>query len=273
MALKDKLRVGCSGWGYDDWLGGFYPPDTPKSDYLRLYSSVFDCVEVDSSFYRNPGPAMTKGWYKSAPPGFLFAMKMPKRITHEKKLKEVVENLGWFYASAKELREKCGPLVAQLPPSIKFDSHWALMQDFIRNLEVTKYPHAIEFRHKSWFQEDVYKLLRDRNVSMVWSENQYLRTPSEVTSDQVYLRMVGDREITEFKEVQKDKSAEMRSWYKELEESERSVKGALVFFNNHYAGFGPGSVNEFRRLAGLMEYEFPNAAGAPAGQKSLGDFG
>ena len=273
MALKDKLRVGCSGWGYDDWLGGFYPPATPKSDYLRLYSSVFDCVEVDSSFYRNPGPAMTKGWYKSTPPGFLFAMKMPKRITHEKKLKEVAENVGWFYASAKELREKCGPLVAQLPPSIKFDSHWALMQDFIRDLEVTKYPHAIEFRHKSWFREDVYKLLRDRNISMVWSENQYLRTPSEVTSDQVYLRMVGDREITEFKEVQKDKAAEMRSWYKELEESKDSVKGALVFFNNHYAGFGPGSVNEFRRLAGLMEYEFPTAAGAPAGQKSLGDFG
>src|SRR5439155_4278982 len=67
MALKDKLRVGCSGWGYDDWLGGFYPPETPKSDYLKLYSSVFDCVEVDSSFYHNPGPAMTKGWYKSTP--------------------------------------------------------------------------------------------------------------------------------------------------------------------------------------------------------------
>src|SRR5207245_1637039 len=206
-------------------------------------------------FYRNPGPAMTKGWYKSTPPEFLFAMKMPKRITHEKKLKGVAENLGWFYASAKELREKCGPLVAQLPPSIKFDSHWVVMQEFLRALEVDKYPHAIEFRHKSWFRDDVYKLLRDRNVTRVWSENQYLRTPTDVTSDQVYLRMVGDREITEFKEVQKDKSAEMRTWYKELEESSDSVKGALVFFNNHYAGFGPGSVNEFRRLAGMMEYQ------------------
>jgi uncharacterized protein YecE (DUF72 family) len=119
----------------------------------------------------------------------------------------------------------------------------------------------------------VYKLLRDRNVTMVWSENQYLRTPSDLTSDQVYLRMVGDREITEFKEVKKDRSEEMRSWYKDLDRSADSVKGALVFFNNHYAGFGPGSVNEFRRLAGLMEYEFPAKAGAPVGQKSLGDFG
>src|SRR3989449_11512658 len=273
MSLKDKLRVGCSGWGYDDWLGGFYPPNTPKSDYLKLYSRVFDVVEVDSSFYRNPGPAVTKEWYRATPSGFRFAMKMPRRITHEKKLKDVAENLGWFYASAKELREKCGPLVAQLPPSIKFDSHWIVMQEFLRALEVDKYPHAIEFRHKSWFRDDVYKLLRDRNVTMVWSENQYLRTPTDVTSDEVYLRMVGDREITEFKEVQKDKSAEMRTWYKELEESSDSVKGALVFFNNHYAGFGPGSVNEFRRLAGMMEYPFPATKAGAGGQKGLADFG
>src|SRR5207249_1570928 len=119
MTLKDKLRVGCSGWGYDDRLGGFYPPDTPKSDYLKLYSSV--------------------------------------------------------------------------------------MQEFLRALEVDKYPHAIEFRHKSWFRDDVYDFLRDRNVAMVWTENQYLKSPTDVTAEYVYLRMVGDREITEFKETQKDK--------------------------------------------------------------------
>jgi len=272
MPIRDKLRVGCSGWGYDDWLGGFYPSGTPKSDYLKVYSGVFDAVEVDSSFYRNPGPAITKGWYKSTPDRFTFAMKMPKRITHEKKLKGVGENLGWFYASAKELREKCGPLVAQLPPSIKYDVHWTVMQDFVKALDMG-YPHAVEFRHRSWFRDDVYALLRDRNVAMVWTENQYLRSPADVTADYVYLRMVGDRALTEFKGLQKDRGAEMRAWYKELEDSADSVKGAMVFFNNHYAGFGPGSVNEFRRLAGLMEYDFPAQVGAPAGQKSLGDFG
>src|SRR5207247_9912330 len=118
-----------------------------------------------------------------------------------------------------------------------------------------------------------YKLLRDRKVTMLWYVNQYRRTTTDMTSDQVCLRMVGDREITQFKEVQKDKSAEMRTWYKELEESSDSVKGALVFFNNHYAGFGPASVNEFRRLAGMMEYEFPAKAGVPSTQRSLGEFG
>jgi len=108
---------------------------------------------------------------------------------------------------------------------------------------------------------------------MVWTENQYLKSPSDVTADYVYLRMVGDREITEFKEKQRDKSSEMREWYKELDEASDSVKGAFVFFNNHYAGFGPGSVNEFRRLAGMIEYEFPAGKGGAAGQKGLSDFG
>src|SRR5437667_5947055 len=107
---------------------------------------------------------------------------------------------------------------------------------------------------------------------MVWTENQYLNSPAAVNADSMYLRMVGDRELTEFKETQKDKSAEMREWYKELDGASDSVKGALVFFNNHYAGFGPGSVNEFRRLAGMMEYEFPSK-GPLAAQKGLGDFG
>src|SRR2546430_8457060 len=113
MPLRNTLRRGCGGWGSDVWLGVFYPKDTPKSDSLKLYPGFFDSVEVDSSFYRNPGPATTKGWYKSTPAGFLFSMKMPRRITHEKKLKDVAENLGWFYTSAKELREKAGPLVAR----------------------------------------------------------------------------------------------------------------------------------------------------------------
>jgi len=272
IPLREKLRIGCSGWGYDDWLGGFYPQGTPKSDYLKQYSGVFDCVEIDSSFYRTPGPAVTKAWYKATPPGFTFTAKMPKRITHEKKLKGVDENLGWFYASMKELREKCGPLVAQLPPSVKYDTHWTLMQQFVGSFDL-KYPHAIEFRHKSWFRDDVYALLRDRNVAMVWTENQYLKSPADVTADTAYLRMVGDREIEEFKETQRDKSKEMRDWYKELEGASDSVKGAFVFFNNHYAGFGPASVNEFRRLAGMIEYEFPAGKAGTAVQKGLGEFG
>lgn len=267
--LKDKLRIGCSGWGYDDWLGGFYPAKTPKSDYLKVYASVFDCVEVDSSFYRTPAPAMVRRWYKGTPDGFLFTAKMPKRITHEKKLKNVDENLHWMSNSFREFKEKLGMVVAQLPPSVKYETHAEAMWTFLDFLD-PKMPHAVEFRHKSWFRDDVYGKMRDHKVAVVWTENQYLRSPAVVTADAVYLRLVGDRTIQEFKETQRDRSAETRAWYRELEQSADSVKGAMVFFNNHYAGFGPASVNEFRRLAGLMEYEFPSSRGA--GQRGLADF-
>ncbi len=267
--LRRKLRIGCSGWGYEDWVGPFYPPKTASSDFLRQYSKTFDVVEVDSSFYRPPSPATTAQWYRSTPPGFLFAAKLPKRITHDKKLAGVSEELGRYYHSIGELKEKAGPIVIQLPPSVKYDKHLEVVKAFLEELD-SKFAHTIEFRHASWFRDDVYRLLEQKQVAMTWSENQYLRTPTEVTSDFLYLRMVGDRELTKFNKIQKEKSNEMKVWYKELGDASDSVKDAFVFFNNHYAGFGPGSVNEFRRLAGLMEFTWPSAAG---GQKNLADFG
>jgi len=270
--LAEILRVGCSGWGYDDWLGGFYPPRTPKADYLRLYATAFDCVEVDSSFYRAPTRSMTRQWYERTPSGFLFALKFPRRITHEKKLDGIGQELGQFYAAASELREKAGPLVVQLPPSITHESYWNLLQQFIKELDLQRYLHTIEFRHRSWFREEVYALLRNANIAMVWTENQYLKSPAELTTDYAYVRMVGDRELTEFGKTQRDKSAEMRAWQRELEEASDSIKAAFVVFNNHYAGFGPASVNEFRRMVGLEARTFPAERPGPSAQTMLGEF-
>ena len=265
-----KLRVGCSGWGYDDWLGGFYPEGTPKSDYLKLYANTFDTVEVDSSFYRIPQPAMSANWRRTVPDGFLFTAKFPKKITHEKKLVHIEEPLSWMYKSMAELRDRLGALVVQLPPSVKFDSHWDHLKTLL-NLLDPKIHHAIEFRNKSWFKDEVYELLRSKNVAMAWTENQYVSSPPVVTADFVYLRLVGERDIEEFKETVKDRSKEMREWYAHLEEKAGDARQVFVFFNNHYAGFGPASVNEFRRLAGLMEVGFPAAGGGR--QKGLADFG
>jgi uncharacterized protein YecE (DUF72 family) len=267
--LPAKLRIGCSGWGYDDWLGGFYPEGTPKSDYLKLYSSTFDTVEVDSSYYRIPQPVMTANWRRTVPDGFLFTAKFPKKITHEKKLVHVEDPLSWMYRSMAELKDRLGALVVQLPPSVKYTTHLAAMQEFLGLLD-PKVRHAIEFRHKSWFRDDVYAMLRDKNVAMAWTENQYVTSPPVVTADFVYMRLVGERDIKEFKETVKDRSKEMREWYAHLEEKAGDAKQVFVFFNNHYAGFGPASANEFRRLAGLMEVGFPAAGGGR--QRGLEDF-
>jgi len=252
---EEKFRIGTSGWSYKDWVGPFYPSGTEAKDYIKLYSRAFDCVEVDSSFYRIPSPAMVSQWKSATPIGFTFSPKLPKKITHENKLENFESTLLYFYSVFSKLGDKLGPIVAQLPPSIKVDKHKAAMEKFVSSLE-PRFRHAIEFRHKSWFTPETYKLLEKNNVAMAWSINQYLRTPPEVTSDFVYLRMVGTREITEFNGIQKDMREEMERWVTELKEKRASIRDGFVFFNNHFAGFGPESANEFRRLLGMIAVDW-----------------
>ncbi len=250
-----KLKIGCSGWSYQDWVGPFYPKDTKPGDYLRLYSSVFDTVEIDSTYYRTPAPFMVSNWRRVTPEGFVFSAKFPKKITHEKKLRDVQEQLERFYKSMSELREKLGALLIQLPPSFNYKKDREAMEQFLGQID-SKYNHAVELRNKSWFKPDVYKLLEQHNVALAWSENQYASAPPEATSDVAYVRMVGDRSITDFSKKQRDQGEVMRKWYNALEEKSNLFKQGFVFFNNHFAGFGPGSVNEFRRLAGLAELDW-----------------
>lgn len=265
------IRVGCSGWSYADWLGPFYPKDAKPQDYLKIYSQVFDCVEIDSTFYRAPSAMMVQHWYNSTPSGFNFAPKIPKRVTHDQHLENAESYMAHFTTTLGQLREKLGPFVIQLPPSFKNPKHMKALKEFITNLS-GNHRYAIEFRHKSWFSPEVEKLLAAHNISQVWSVNQYLTTPATVTADFVYLRLVGDRTISEFNKVQRDQSEAMKGWSRTLGEVGDSVKERFVFFNNHFAGFGPGSANEFRRLMGLVELDWSSLAQGGLPQKTLFDF-
>jgi uncharacterized protein YecE (DUF72 family) len=265
------MRVGCSGWSYEDWLGPFYPKNAKPQDYLGLYSRVFDCVEIDSTFYRAPSPLMVKHWYSSTPEGFTFAPKIPKRITHDQHLENSESYMNHFTTVLGQLHEKLGPLVVQLPPSFKNPKHLKALTNFITSLDRTK-KCAIEFRHKSWFDPEVEKLLTSSNVCQIWSVNQYLTTPAAVTADFVYLRLVGDRAISEFNKVQRDQRGAMKTWAETLQGVGDSVRERFVFFNNHFAGFGPGSANEFRRLMGLVELDWSSLTQGHLPQKTLLDF-
>lgn len=271
LPLADKLFVGCSGWSYQDWVGPFYPKDTQSKDFLKLYSSVFNTVEIDSSFYRIPNQFMTSLWKKKTPNGFRFTAKFPKKITHDSKLQNVSNTLSYVYKVFGGLGEKMGPLVVQLPPSFKYDNGLPVLQKFVSELN-ENFRHAIEFRHESWFRSDVYSLLEKYNISFCWSITQYTETPTQITSNFIYSRMVGDRSITQFTGIQRDRSDQMRKMEKAIEGAIDSVDQALVFFNNHFAGFGPESVNEFRRLAGLMEMNWTKLAGDTSRQKGLTEF-
>ncbi len=249
------MRIGCSGWSYQDWVGPFYPRDAKSGDYLKLYSHVFNAVEIDSTYYRTPSPLMVNNWRKTAPEGFLFTAKFPKKITHELKLRDSMAQLERFYKSISELREKLGALLIQLPPSFNMKKDADALENFLGQID-TKYKHAVEVRNKSWFKPEVYKSLEQHGVALAWSENQYASTPPEATSDTAYLRMVGDRAITNFGGKQRDQGEVMKKWYDSLEAKSALFKQGFIFFNNHFAGFGPGSVNEFRRLAGLAELDW-----------------
>jgi len=251
----ENLRIGCSGWSYKDWQGIFYPKELPAKDYLKFYSGVFNSVEIDSSFYRIPNQFMITQWKNNTPTGFVFSPKLPKKITHDNKLKGSESTLVYFYSVLNKLGPKLGPIAVQLPPSIKLSTHLETLKAFLSQLR-PEFKHAIEFRHKSWFTAEVYELLRKSNVAMVWSLNQYVETPPEVTADFIYLRMVGDREITEFTGIQRDRSEDMKRWAEAMKDNAGKFESGYIFFNNHFAGFSPESANEFRRLLGLMDVDW-----------------
>ena len=281
-----RIRVGCSGWSYEDWVGPFYPKQAKPKDFLRLYSTAFDAVEIDSSFYRIPNQFMVAQWKKNTPDNFVFCPKFPKKVTHDFKLENAGSTVNFFYKTLAGLGDKLGPIVIQLPPSFKYEKGFPVLEKFISSdLKTAHFRHAVEFRHKSWFRDDVYNLLGSNNVSFCWSITQYVTTPTKVTSDFIYTRMVGERDITKFNETQKDRSKQMTEMSDAVKSSIGSVDDAFIFFNNHFAGFGPESVNEFKRLLGLMETDYKkmqlpvdssNAEGASmpgyGQQKSMLDF-
>jgi uncharacterized protein YecE (DUF72 family) len=266
-----NLSVGCSGWSYSGWVGPFYPKDAWPGEFLQLYAKLFDCVEIDSTFYRMPSRVTVKRWCNVTPSNFIFTPKLPRRITHDQRLKNVTGELSEFVNTISLLDWKLGPILIQLPPSFRYHEHQPTLLEFIASLD-SRYRYAVEFRDESWFVPEIQKLLEDRNICQVWSVNQYLTTPATITADFVYVRFIGDRSIREFGRLQKDQTKVMKPWVKTLQETGNSVQNAFVFFNNHFAGFGPGSVNEFRRLIGLDQLDWSTLTRHDRAQVTLFDF-
>ena len=263
-----KFYIGCSGWGYTAWKGPFYPSDIKNSKWLEFYSKVFDYVEIDSSFYNIPNIFMVKQWLKKTQEDFRFTAKFPKVITHDKRLKNVDNELQLFFKAIEPLCDKTLALLIQLPPSIEIMEGLQRLRELVHKLD-NRFRYAVEVRHQSWFQDLAYNFFANNNICMVWSQIVGIRTPPIVTSDFLYLRFIGDRSLQEkdFGSIQKDRSPEMRKWVnrikraeKSIEEENKRLKFAIVAANNHYAGFGPMSANIFRKMIGLKEVAWDQIA-------------
>ena len=246
---------GCSGWSYDGWKEHFYPVDLENKYWLSYYSQIFDFVEIDSTFYRIPSSFMVNNWSKRTPDNFKFAVKFPKIVTHDKRLKDVKKDIEKFYDAMEPLYDKILVFLLQLPPSLQI----AEGLDLIKNLQYLLDPsfrYAIEVRHHSWFNELFYNYLKEKNYCLVWSQRDVLITPPVVTTDFVYLRLIGDRSIDErdFGKIQKDRIKEIQlrtNKLKDIQNNEKDVKTAIVAANNHYVGFGPMTVQLFGEMMNL----------------------
>ncbi|MGH9951004.1 MAG: DUF72 domain-containing protein [Nitrososphaeraceae archaeon] len=258
-----QYYIGCSGWSYSSWQGHFYPKGIENSKWLKYYSKVFNYVEIDSTFYRIPNEFMVKNWYQRTPENFRFTAKFPKVITHDKRLLDLdKDQLNYFFNSISELKEKLLTLLIQLPPSIDIVEGLDALRNILPYLD-KGFRYAVEVRHRSWFQDLAYNFFRNNRMCLVWSQLADIRTPPIVTSDSVYVRLIGDRSIQEkdFGRIQIDRIKEMKKLARNFkgdpnEGNLSKVRYAIVAANNHYAGFGPGTVNIFRQLLGLKEVKW-----------------
>jgi uncharacterized protein YecE (DUF72 family) len=232
-----NVLLGTSGWSYKEWEGNFYQEKEKRK--LRAYSSVFKTVEIDSTFYRYPSKGAVMGWLKYSPGDFVFSAKLPKLITHDKKLGlkgEVKADLDSFLDLMRPLQlgGKLACLLIQLPP--KYDFNLENLEAFFGLLDPV-FRYAVEFRNLSWMRPETWDLLKKHEVAYVNVDEPLLPSEVHLTSDFAYFRWHGHGEKIWF-DYRYGKE-ELEPWVPKIEETSRKVKKIIGYFNNHFHGYAP----------------------------------
>jgi uncharacterized protein YecE (DUF72 family) len=229
-----KLRVGTSGYSYKEWVGSFYPPGLPATQMLRHYGERLGTVEINNTFYRMPTAAVLARWATEVPEEFRFVLKAPRRITHEKKLTDVDDAVGNLLDVSTVLGARRGPFLFQLPPFFQKDV--GRLRELLGRLGRTRA--ALEFRHESWFAEDVYEALRTHGAALCLAETEDAEPPLLPTASWGYLRLrrpdYGD--------------AELGAWVERVRAL--AWDEAFVFFKHEDEGKAPRLAARFLELAG-----------------------
>ncbi len=181
-----RILVGTSGWSYKEWKGSFYPADLPADDMLRYYATRLPAVEINNSFYRIPKEKVLLDWAGQVPPEFRFALKASRRITHINRLADEDDSLAYFLRTVNVLGERLGPTLFQCPPSLRKDI--GRLRDFLAKVPRT-WRAALEFRHASWFDGEVYDALRTHDVPLVAVDEDAETAPLVPTASWGYLRL------------------------------------------------------------------------------------
>jgi len=230
-----NVRVGTSGYNFPEWKGTFYPAKTPESKMLAYYAQRLGTVEINYTFYRMPNAKTIVGWDTATPAAFTFVLKAPQRITHIARLRDVDESLRYFLETARKLGPKLGPILFQLPPNFKKDL------DRLNDL-LTQFPAdlrcAWEFRHESWFGDDVYEALRVGNAALCVADTENGHTPLVATADFGYIRLRDEGYQTK----------DLEQWSKSVKELGKGWRDAFIFFKHEESGIGPKLAQQFATL-------------------------
>ena len=229
------IWIGTSGYNYPEWRGTFYPADLPAKQMFVYYAARFSTVEINATFYRMPTTKTVSGWAEAAPSGFVFVLKAPQRITHFARLRDVDEPLRFFCDAARLLGAHLGPLLFQLPPNFKkdVDRLATVLVQIPRDLRS-----AWEFRHESWFADDVYERLRARNAALCIADTEEGATPAVATADFGYLRL----RAVEYTD------GDLARWVETIRTVGAGWRDASVFFKHEESGSGPELATRFARL-------------------------
>lgn len=234
-----RVIVGTSGWNYDHWRGVFYPEGLPRSRWLEHYAGTFATVELNASFYRSMRPQTFEKWRKTTPEGFIWAIKANRFITHIRRLADVEDSLMRFMASTEPLKEKRGPVLFQLPPSLAFDK--VLAEEFM-SLKKEGDLWVIEARNKSWATDKALACLRERGVAWCISDTAG-RYPLlvTVTAGFAYIRLHGSRRLYASCYTQE----ELEKW------AETIVSlgvDTYVYFDNDFMGHAPVNARQLMEI-------------------------
>jgi uncharacterized protein YecE (DUF72 family) len=240
-----NVHVGCSGWVYRHWRGLFYPEGLPQKRWFERYAEEFDTVEINASFYRLPLASTFEGWRDKAPPGFRYAVKVNRFITHMKKLLDCEAEVDRFITLARPLEAKLGPLLYQLPPSLhkNLERLNAFLARLPRDIE-----QVVEFRHRSWYDEEVLGLLDRHGIGFVVHDLKSLISPRWASGRTAYIRFHGTSGRYHGRYTD-EALLDWTDWIKEQCDEGRTV---WCYFNNDVHGHAIEDARTLRSMVGQM---------------------
>lgn len=236
-----EIRIGTSGWSYQHWRGPFFPERFSAASMLGYYAAHFDTVEINGSFYRLPPESALDSWRDTAPPGFCFAAKASRFITHMKKLKDPKNAVDALIPRLERLGDRLGPILFQLPPA------WGCNAERLAALLgilPARHRYAFEFRDDSWHTPEIYQLLRRHGAALCIYHLAGYQSPMELTTDFAYVRLHGPAAAY----AGNYNNAALRRWAQRIHDWEHDLQAIYVYFDNDEAGFAPRNALELKEL-------------------------